>query len=162
RVQLKLSQPVAAIPGDRFVVRRLSPVETIGGGEILDPLWPPLRRATPEILAELDRLGGGLSEKLLAWVEQAREAGAGEETLAARAGVSREEVREAMADPIVRGRAHALRRSPERYVGEDALARLAARARSEIERGLRETSGSVGISRGTLLARLLPSADPKW
>ena len=162
RVQLRLSQPVAAIPGDRFVVRRLSPVETIGGGAILDPLWPPLRRATPEILGELDRLDGSLSEKLLAWVEQAREAGADEETLAARAGVGREEVRAAMADPIARGRAHALRRSPERYVGEDALARLAVRARSEIERGLRETSGSVGVSRGTLLARLLPSADPRW
>jgi selenocysteine-specific elongation factor len=129
---------------------------------ILDPLWPPVRRAAPEILGELDRLDGSLSEKLLAWIEQAREAGAGEETLAARAGVSREEVRAAMADPIARGRAHALRRSPERYVGEDALARLAVCARAEIERGLRETSGSVGVSRGTLLARLLPSADPRW
>jgi selenocysteine-specific elongation factor len=162
RVQLKLSQPVAAIPGDRFVVRRLSPVETIGGGTVLDPLWPPVRRAAPEILGELDRLDGSLSEKLLAWVEQAREAGAGEETLAARAGVSREEVRAAMADPIAHGRAHALRRSPERYIGEVALARLAVRGRAEIERGLREASGSVGVSRGTLLARLLPSADPRW
>ena len=31
-------RPVAAAPGDRFVVRRLSPVETIGGGVVLDPL----------------------------------------------------------------------------------------------------------------------------
>ncbi len=162
RVQLRLSQPVAAIPGDRFVVRRLSPVETIGGGAILDPLWPPVRRATPEILAELGRLDGILFEKLQAWVEQSREAGADEEALSARAGISREEVRAAMADPVARGRAHVLRRSPERYVGEDALARLAVRARSEIERGLRETSGSVGVSRGTLLARLLPTADPRW
>ena len=162
RVQLRLSQPVAAIPGDRFVVRRLSPVETIGGGVILDPLWPPVRRATPEILAELDRLDGALSERLQAWVEQSRETGADEEALSARAGVSRVEVRDAMADPIARGRAHALRRSPERYVGEDALARLAVRARSEIERGLREASGAVGVSRGTLLARLLPTADPRW
>ena len=162
RVQLRLSQPLAAIPGDRFVVRRLSPVETIGGGAILDPLWPPVRRATPEILAELGRLDGILFEKLQAWVEQSREAGADEEALSARAGISREEVRAAMADPVARGRAHVLRRSPERYVGEDALARLAVRARSEIERGLRETSGSVGVSRGTLLARLLPTADPRW
>ena len=39
-------QAVAAIPGDRFVVRRLSPVETIGGGVVLDPEAPsPARPA---------------------------------------------------------------------------------------------------------------------
>jgi len=42
--QLRLSSPVAAAPGDRFVLRRLSPVETVGGGVVLDPLWPPIRR----------------------------------------------------------------------------------------------------------------------
>jgi selenocysteine-specific elongation factor len=162
RIQLRLSQPVAAVPGDRFVVRRLSPVETIGGGTVLDPLWPPVRRATPEAIAQLDRLDGSLTEKLLAWIEQGREEGAGEESIAARAGTSREEVRAALLEPIARGAAHALRRSPERYIGEEALSRLAARAREEIEKNLRESSGAVGISRGTLLARLLPSADPRW
>ena len=33
---------------------------------------------------------------------------------------------------------------------------------AEIEKGIRESSGAVGVSRGTLLARLLPSADPRW
>ena len=162
RVQLRLSRPVAAAPGDRFVVRRLSPVETIGGGVVLDPLWPAVRRATPEALADLGRLDGNLAEKLLAWVEQGREEGAGEESLAARAGVSREEVRAALAEPGARERARALRHSPERYIGEEVLARLAVCARAEIEKGIREASGAVGVSRGTLLARLLPSADPRW
>jgi selenocysteine-specific elongation factor len=135
---------------------------TIGGGIVLDPLWPPVRRSTPEALAQLDRLDSDLPGKLLAWIEQGREAGAGEEALAARAGVSREEVRAALAGEIGGGRAHALRRSPERYMSEEALARLAQRARTEIERSLEASSGAVGISRGTLLARLLPSADPRW
>ena len=162
RVQLRLSQPVAAVPGDRFVVRRLSPVETIGGGIVIDPLWPTVRRATPEALAELGRLDGSLVERLLAWIEQARELGSGEESLAARAGVSREEVRTALAEPVARGQAHALRRSPERYVGEEALSRLVVRARAEIEKAIRQSSGSVGVSRGTLLARLFPAGDPRW
>ncbi|HEY6146180.1 MAG TPA: selenocysteine-specific translation elongation factor, partial [Thermoanaerobaculia bacterium] len=38
RAQLRLSSAIAAVPGDRFVIRRLSPVETIGGGIVLDPL----------------------------------------------------------------------------------------------------------------------------
>jgi selenocysteine-specific elongation factor len=162
RVQLRLSQPVAAVPGDRFVVRRLSPVETIGGGAVLDPLWPPVRRATPQVLADLGRLDGSLAERLLAWVEQGREEGADEESRGGRAGGAPGGVRGALAEPTARERARALRHSPERYISEEVLARLAVRARAEIERGIRESSGAVGVSRGTLVARLLPSADPRW
>ena len=35
--QLRLAQPLAARPGDRFVVRFYSPLETVGGGLVLDP-----------------------------------------------------------------------------------------------------------------------------
>ena len=56
-VELRLSREVAAIPGDRFVVRRLSPVETIGGGVVLDPQPPAQRgRLTAEALSALEPL----------------------------------------------------------------------------------------------------------
>ena len=42
--RLALEGPVVARGGDRFVLRSYSPVTTIGGGLVLDPL-PPLRRA---------------------------------------------------------------------------------------------------------------------
>ncbi|MBF0515809.1 MAG: selenocysteine-specific translation elongation factor [Nitrospirae bacterium] len=35
--QLRLKQPIIAMAGDRFIIRRLSPVDTIGGGVVLDP-----------------------------------------------------------------------------------------------------------------------------
>jgi selenocysteine-specific elongation factor len=41
-----LQEPVLARAGDRFVIRRSSPPETIGGGVVVDPL-PPRRRAQP-------------------------------------------------------------------------------------------------------------------
>jgi selenocysteine-specific elongation factor len=41
-----LQEPVLARAGDRFVIRRSSPPETIGGGVVIDPL-PPRRRAPP-------------------------------------------------------------------------------------------------------------------
>ena len=163
RAQFRLSTPIAAAPGDRFVVRRLSPVETIGGGTVLDPLLPRIaRRALPEAREWLGRLEGSLPEKLVLWIEQAREAGAGEEELAARAGVSREEVRNAILESVTRGVVLAPRRSPDRYMGKASLDRLAASATEEIRRHLRESSGAVGTPRGTLLARLLPDADPRW
>ncbi|HSB51537.1 MAG TPA: selenocysteine-specific translation elongation factor, partial [Dissulfurispiraceae bacterium] len=35
--QYRLEDPVVALSGDRYIIRRFSPLETIGGGEILDP-----------------------------------------------------------------------------------------------------------------------------
>jgi selenocysteine-specific elongation factor len=35
--QFRLREPIIALSGDRYIIRRFSPLETIGGGEILDP-----------------------------------------------------------------------------------------------------------------------------
>jgi selenocysteine-specific elongation factor len=45
--RLALEAPVAARAGDRLVIRSYSPVTTIGGGVVLDPLPPPRRTAWP-------------------------------------------------------------------------------------------------------------------
>jgi selenocysteine-specific elongation factor len=55
-----------------------------------------------------------------------------------------------------------LRRSPERYVSERALAALVEKARREITLYLESGTGAVGMPRRTLLSRLLPAADPPW
>src|SRR5208337_3030897 len=40
--QFRLEDPVVVLSGDRYIIRRFSPLETIGGGQILDPF--PVRR----------------------------------------------------------------------------------------------------------------------
>lgn len=48
---LRLATPVAAAPGDRFVLRRPSPTEPLAGGRVLDPRPPsgaPWRRTTAD------------------------------------------------------------------------------------------------------------------
>jgi len=164
RAQVALSSPVAAAPGDRFVLRRLSPVETIGGGVVLDPLAPRWTRARAEQnRAPLDVLEkGSLAERLTLWIVQQRFRGADEEALARRAGVAPAEVREALAAPVAAGLVHVLRRSPERYLGEPAVAALAEKAAREIAALLKEGAGSVGVPRRTLLERLLPGAEARW
>jgi selenocysteine-specific elongation factor len=164
RVQLRLAAPLAAVPGDRFVLRRLSPVQTIGGGVVLDPLPAAARGRTGSAERDaLDRLeSGSLSDRLVLWIDGARERGVADELLAQRAGVSASAVRSALAPVLAQGRVHALRRSPERYISEAALARLASRAASELQALVSAASGAVGASRSTLLQRVLPGADPRW
>ena len=61
--QFRFKTPVAVMAGDRYIVRRFSPLLTIGGGEILDP--SPLRRKKDERLRDLEVFeNGSLEEKL--------------------------------------------------------------------------------------------------
>jgi selenocysteine-specific elongation factor len=73
--RLALEAPVVARGGDRLVIRSYSPVATIGGGRVLDPL-PPLRRAAwpggltasepgERLSALLDRRPAGVAGGLL-------------------------------------------------------------------------------------------------
>jgi len=52
-VQLVLEEPIAAVNGDRYVLRDITAQRTIGGGRFLDLRAPARRRRTPERLAQL-------------------------------------------------------------------------------------------------------------
>src|SRR5271155_2733075 len=56
--QLRLDQPVLVLPGDRFILRQFSPVETIGDGVVLDARAARHRRgdaAVASLLATIER-----------------------------------------------------------------------------------------------------------
>jgi selenocysteine-specific elongation factor len=65
--RIALEAPVIARGGDRFVVRSFSPVTTIGGGIVLDPLPPARRAAWPAGLGAADP-----AERLTALVARRR------------------------------------------------------------------------------------------
>ena len=46
--QLRLNEPTLLLPGDRFIMRQFSPLETIGGGVVLDAT--PLARAKKSVV----------------------------------------------------------------------------------------------------------------
>jgi selenocysteine-specific elongation factor len=61
--QLRLDEPVVVLAGDRYIVRRFSPVVTIGGGTVLDP--SPEKRRRKDSIIDLDVFeSGGLAEKM--------------------------------------------------------------------------------------------------
>jgi len=57
--QLRLEEITACKYGDRFVVRYYSPLETIGGGVILDPNATKHKRFSEEIISELEAKNEG-------------------------------------------------------------------------------------------------------
>ncbi len=63
-IQVRLNEPVAAAPRDRFILRTLSPVQTIGGGMIVEALPEKLKRNNPQTVQDVkDRAQAVLAEK---------------------------------------------------------------------------------------------------
>ena len=55
-VQIRLNAPVAVVRDDRFVIRSYSPVRTIGGGQILNPIPRKHKRFIPKVVEGLTAL----------------------------------------------------------------------------------------------------------
>ena len=62
--QFRLRDSVVAMAGDRYIIRRFSPVDTIGGGDVLDPL--PGRRSYKEGFEDLTIFESGTLEEKVA------------------------------------------------------------------------------------------------
>ena len=92
-MRLLLEGPLVARGGDRFVLRSFSPVTTIGGGSVLDPMPPAgLRLAARRLAPEQTP-----AQRLLAWVDEAGLDGLPVGELAVRIGVRRGQVTDLVA-----------------------------------------------------------------
>ena len=65
-VQLRLEEKIAVRRGDRFVVRFYSPMETIGGGVVLEPNPKIKRRFREDVIEELKRKESGSVTDIIA------------------------------------------------------------------------------------------------
>ena len=64
-VQFRFAEPVVAVRGDRFIIRRPSPGSTIGGGVVVDAHPRRHRRFRPEVIRALEVLASGTPQELV-------------------------------------------------------------------------------------------------
>jgi selenocysteine-specific elongation factor len=92
--QFVLDTPLAAVAGDRFVVRSSSPVTTIGGGVIVDPLPAKHKRSAEDIPEEFRILSGGdQAARVAVIMARAGIGGITESSLVVRTGIRRADLR---------------------------------------------------------------------
>jgi selenocysteine-specific elongation factor len=78
--QFRLQEPVIAMSGDRYIIRRFSPLETLGGGEVLDP--SPVKRKRKDGIQDLSLLHAGkFDEKIALKIEKAGPTGVSVHTI---------------------------------------------------------------------------------
>jgi len=113
-VQLRLERPTAAFPGDRFIIRRYSPVVTIGGGTIVDNL--PVRhrrRQAVEVAGRLEALAAaGPGERIGLFAAETGLRGLDAATVAVRVGLHRKEAESLLRELVADGRLVSLGENP--------------------------------------------------
>lgn len=156
-VEIRLQRPVTAIRGDHFIVRRPSPQSTLGGGQILDPVWH--RRRGAQLGSALQALESGTRDALALWVEEAGEAGADTESLARRLGVARKSIEPDLAALVSDQKALRVEPGPghsARWLAPSAFRRVVERAGRVLKSYFQRERLARGMPKAEAIDRILP------
>ncbi|MDR7426823.1 MAG: selenocysteine-specific translation elongation factor, partial [Armatimonadota bacterium] len=157
-VQVRLERPIVAARGDRFVLRRTSPVATLGGGEVIT-VNPPRRRRGAQAVAEVSALSSADADTLVHAAIAARGVvGAAAQELAPTLAQNPEAVARAAARLVAQGRVIQVR---ERLFDAAAVDRVTARVRELLVEAHQQMPWRMGVPREELKTRAAPGADDR-
>ena len=146
-IQIRARTPVVAGPGDHFILRTLSPVQTVGGGTIVEAVPRRLKRTRPGVVEELhQRADAVLDEARFVeyCVRHAESLAAGEAELGSRAKVLRGRLQEVLADLVRRQNVTAL--PGGLFIHRDAAAEVGGRIVELLGRFHCQSPGSPGLT----------------
>jgi len=150
----KLQHELVLGCGDRFIVRQFSPVVTIGGGAILDPLARrPTRKDTGRI-AYLKTLETGTREEILAALAERNILGVPVQEIVARTGWRESEVRAAAEMLAQSEQLRIVASDPLLVLSQKSFAEICEKLLARVERFHRENPLLPGVARESLRASL--------
>ena len=158
---LKLQDELLVLPGDRFIVRQFSPVVTMGGGAVLDPLArrPMLRDAARA--AFLETLEKGNHKEILAAMTERALLGLGQEELLARTAWTEKEIASALEKVSQTGMAKTVSTEPLVLVSGKLFEEVGRRIAEKVEKFQKENPLLPGIPREELRASLGKRVRPE-
>jgi selenocysteine-specific elongation factor len=154
-VQLRLEAPAIALPRDRFVIRSYSPVQTIGGGMVLDAQPAKHRRGDAGLAAHFRLLAEGSPEEIFAHhLKQAAHQGLRLSEFLPRAELSEARLRQVAITLQRAGRARAVNADMGWYLHVEALDTLTRELRRYLETYHRQNPLKPNISLEELRAKV--------
>jgi selenocysteine-specific elongation factor len=151
--QLRLDTPVLLLPGDRFILRRFSPVVTIGGGTLLDARAPRHKRKDAAVAPFLGVLEDGTREEILGALVETAPRGMTLPEIVARTGWIEAETRAAAEKLAAAKRVRILGGAPIVVAPAQAVTACAAAIRKAVEAFHRANPLLPGIPKQELRAR---------
>ena len=120
--QLRLEAPIVAARGDRFILRRYSPLETIAGGVVLDAYPEKHSIASRKVVERLEALQGSSAASVAArFVGESGALGVSETELGRRLGVGASELEEILSSLLSDGRAALVSRNPRVLIAQGVV-----------------------------------------
>jgi selenocysteine-specific elongation factor len=151
--QLRLEAPVVAAAGDRFVIRRYSPMTTIGGGVILDPHLGKLSRGTRREI--LDTLADGtLPERVELTAKLQGLRGLSIEEIQARTGIRIEALTKELKN------VSNVARTGSTFLHNDVLTDFRRRSMELLDGYFKANKMALNVPKGEFVQKLIPPGAP--
>jgi selenocysteine-specific elongation factor len=159
--QLRLRQTVLVLPGDPFIIRQSSPLITIGGGAVLDPLprRPRAREASRrEFLLAVERKN---KPEILAQLTERSLFGLRQSEIPARTGWTNTEMQETIRGLVDSKRIRQVPAEPPIFFAIAAFDQLVKTISERVDRFHKENPLQPGIAREELRANLARRLRPE-
>ncbi len=157
-IQIRLEKPVAVLSRDNYVIRSYSPIRTIGGGMILNPVPRKRKRTRPELWAELESLArSGPTDIIEYHLRQAGVRGLTEAEIAMRATVYGKQLDRELDHLLRSGRIIGLEGGEKRFVHRKVYEALKGRTEEILNAFHRDNPLVQGLAKEELRSRLFPT-----
>ncbi len=164
--QIRLGEPLAALPGQRFILRGFAPIpgrgHTLAGGSVLDIAPRKRRRTATDPTAGLAALKSGDPEARVGFLlGEARMRGLSERDLFARTALSEKVLRRTLEVMSAKGTALLYDKERRAYVSPSAFEAMAQKALAVVAEHASKNPLAPGCPKEELRTRSARGADPK-
>jgi len=161
-VQFRLDAPVAVVKDDRFVIRSYSPIKTVGGGQILDPIPDKHKRFKDSLVTGLGDLAEASPAEVITYhVKESGISGIRLRELRLRANLSEKKLKEHLQNLLSQKTIGQVDRENPRFIHESVFDSLSRKTVEILEDYHKSYPLKAGMSRQGLLAKLSPSLDSR-
>ena len=161
-VQLRLDEPVCLVKDDRFVIRSYSPVRTIGGGQVLNPIPPKHKRFKADVVQGLQSIAERSTEELIAYyIDQTGHAGAAFSDLVLMTNITEKSLDQQLQALLSRKTVLLVDRDSRIYMHTNSFQQLRQDLTGHLERYHKTNPLKAGMPKEELKSKLPPNLSPK-
>jgi selenocysteine-specific elongation factor len=161
-VQVRLDEPVCLVKDDRFVIRSYSPVRTIGGGQVLNPIPPKHKRFKADVIRGLQSIAERSPEELIAYyIDQTGHAGAAFSDLVLMTNITEKSLEQQLQALLSRKNVLLVDRDSRIYMHTNGFQRLRQDLTGHLERYHKTNPLKAGMPKEELKTKLPPNLSPK-
>ncbi len=160
--QIRLDTPVVLVRDDAYVVRSYSPVRTIGGGKIIDPMPAKHKMNRPEVIEFLNALAAGTPEEIVRLhIEAGGVGGCRFGDLQLKTNLAERQLEQILQQMLSRQRVLQIDKEKRSFIDRDVFDALQKTVHDDLQRYHRDNPLKAGMPKEELKSRLPAAVDIK-